>query len=233
MNISSKTSIESWKKIHLWISLVLAPQFLIWSITGVGITLIGNENLSGASTSRGVAPPPVVLKDVRISPSKIDLKGVKSIELIGRAPENIPVYRIAVAGVADPVIVDARHGKFMAPISADEAATLAMADYIGDGSVSSVDWISEKSQVGKDYYGEYPTYRVNFIDGQATRLYVSPFIGQITVRRNVSKTIFDGFYDLHLFRYIERELYLSVPVILSGVLALFSIASGFILFWRR
>jgi len=42
-------------------------------------------------------------------------------------------------------------------------------------------------QKGYDYFGQLPVYRVNFANWKGTRIYVSPYTGDIRLRRNIDR----------------------------------------------
>lgn len=82
-----------------------------------------------------------------------------------------------------------------------------------------------------DYNGEFPVWRVDFDHWRKTRIYVSAYTGDIVGRRNINKTLFDICWTLHVFGYLDRNIYGNMPLMIGGLFGVCLVSSGVYLLW--
>ena len=221
----------SLRKIHFWLSLIGLTQMALWILSGVGFALLPDDEVNGLVSSRRLEPAPVPAETVSVAPSDIVADAeIQKITLTTRAPSDRPVYVVNLKGESGPDLIDACSGDKLSIISEADATEVARRDFSGAGDVAGVEWISEKYQTGFDYNSSLPAYRVNFSDWKHTRIYVSPYTGQILARRNVYKSARDLFWTVHVFGYLDREVPNNIPLIAAGVVSLAAATSGALIY---
>lgn len=227
-----------WRRIHFWSTLIVFIQLALWTVSGIGFGLLDPNRPVNPSPSPGSVPPGPDPSKIKISPRDLAsiLGGrfpasprVTRLSVQNREPTGDPVYKIQVEGEAEPLVVSAVTGEILEPLSAEDAEKIAVRGYGGTGYAAGVERIGEEYQKGYDYYGDLPVFRVNFSDGVHTRFYVSPYTGEIVLKRNVYNSAFNFFWTVHVFGYVDRRVYGNVPMILFGAIAMISLTSGAIL----
>lgn len=227
-----------WRRIHFWSTLVVFIQLALWTLSGIGFGLLNPDRPVDISPSSGSVPPGPDPSKIKISPRDLPsiLGGrlpasphVIHLSVENRGLTGDPVYKIQVEGKSEPRIVNAVTGEILEPLSAEDAKTIAARGYGGTGTVAGVECIAEEYQKGYDYYGDLPVFRVNFSDRMHTRFYVSPFTGEIVLKRNLYNSTFNFFWTVHVFGYVDRQVYENVPMILFGAIAMISLTSGAVL----
>jgi hypothetical protein len=189
-----------WMRVlHKWFGLLLALQFVLWMASGLGMSLIDQDAVEGSAHR---ADPVAVARpwpSGLIAPVDVAARhGARSVEagwLLDR-----PVYRITTADGLR--VVDAATG---APtiVDAAAAATIAGADYLGEGAASPPQRMEEADGDVRGHAG--PIWRVAFADADDTTLYVSATDGRILERRNRHWRLFDVLWMLHIMDYAGRE----------------------------
>ncbi|MCF8880387.1 PepSY domain-containing protein [Hyphobacterium sp. SN044] len=217
--------IKRWAiRIHKWVALAVGLQIVLWVLGGVVMSAIpiervhGDHNIApqtaGALDLDGVLAPMEVAERAGVVPLRAELR-----DYLGRT-----VYVFST--IAGPVRVDARSGERLPPVTEEEARRVARADYAGDDEIAEVRFFPEPTW---EYRREGPAWRVEFADGEHTRLYVSTESGSVTARRNDSWRVFDTFWALHIMNFGDREDFNHPLLIIASVLALISSLAGFYL----
>jgi uncharacterized iron-regulated membrane protein len=228
-----------WRKIHFWIGLVIVIQVVFWLVSGMGFSIIYDRALGGERETRNLEPPSLSVADVRVAARQIPelLRyrfghpvSIRSLALQSHNLDGRPVYVVGIEEADQPVIVDAKTGRVMNALSGDEAKTIAQRDFTGSAPVESIETITRPYQKGYDYFGELPVYRVNFANWKSTRIYVSPITGEIRLRRNIDKTLFDVFWTLHMFGYVDHNIGGNPGLIATGLISLVLVATGITLY---
>jgi hypothetical protein len=227
-----------WRRIHFWFSLVVFLQLFLWVISGIGFSLVDPGKWSQKSDPNREPDPLLSLTEVKITaPEAVSViranlgsdPEVESLVLRNHRVTGQVVYEIQIRNRKEPFIVGTRSGNLMYRITEKEAGEIAARDFPGMEPVSGVEWITEEYQKGYDYFGKLPVYRVDFSDFRRSRIYVSPFTGDILARRNIHKSVFDLFWTVHVLGYVDREINGHIPLIVLGVLALICVLSGVVL----
>jgi len=219
-------SLFRWRKIHFWSSLVLFIPFVLWTISGIGLALVNPDKMMGEKKPS----PPIDLQLLSVVPHETE--PVRRIRIVSYGKAKIPAYRIDFID-GRILVTDGRTG--LPPITAAEAREIAEADFGGD--VTSVEPVTEKYQMGFDYAGEVPAFRINFSNA---RTYVSASTGEIIARRDIYKTAFDLCWMLHTFKFTppykhgDGTRLLQILGILSTVVTISGIVlyAPYIRVWR-
>lgn len=229
----------SWRKIHLWLGLVVLVQTVLWIVSGVGFGLLPDEETQGLVESRRLPPAPVAAEAATWSAPDIATAlerrlgrtpDIQMVTLFTRPPGDTPVFLVTLRGQPEPELIDARSGNHLPLLTEADAIDIARSDFTGEGDVTGIEWITEPYQKGYDYTGSLPAYRVNFSNNKHTRLYVSPYTGQILARRNIYRTVRSVFWTLHVFGYLDRNIQANAPILVTGTISLIAILSGALMY---
>ena len=147
-----------------------------------------------------------------------------------RALAGRPVYEIAIDG-SSPVLLDARSGALLSPVSELLAVEIATADFAGAGRVTKATLIAEKPPI--EFRGDLPVWRISFDDPDETNLYVSAATGKVAARRSATWRIYDFLWSLHIMDYSERENFNHPLVIAAAATAFVLAVSGFVMLFLR
>jgi uncharacterized iron-regulated membrane protein len=230
----------AWRKIHFWIGFVVFTQIALWLVSGMMFSLIYDRALGGERETRNLAPATVATSEVEIMPAHIPAilmrkyghsPAIRTISLQSYGLDDRPIYVVATEERDEPAIIDAQTGKGMHHLKPEQAQKIAEHDFTGAAPVQSVETLTRPYQKGYDYFGELPVYRVNFANWKGTRIYVSPETGDIRLRRNFDKSVFDFFWTLHMFGYVSHDINGNPGLILAGAVSMLSLLSGIALYF--
>lgn len=214
------------KKVHKWIGLLIGIQLLLWLLSGLMLSLITPEKVSGDKWSSGSKRTSEVIKDKNlIEPNELSveqLDGALSISLEVRRGQ--PVYRIK--RLAGTILVNASNGETLVT-NKSAAKLLAQQDFTGSGEVLSIEPGVAPDLETRNSYGDY--WQVNFSDDANTSIYISKPTGEILERRNSYWRTFDFFWMLHIMDYSGHEDINNNLVIIFALIAIWLGLSGFIL----
>jgi len=210
------------RKLHKWVGLLIALQFVIWLGSGLIMSLLDHESVEGhehkaheqhamGAWPTGAQSPAQVLANAK--------RPVQTIESFWLRHD--PVYRLS---HKDEVwLVDARNGS---PVEVDAVtvAAVAKADYVGDGAPAAPKLLTEPPLEARGHAG--PIWRVDFADDDSTTLYISGQDGRILERRNDAWRLFDVVWMLHIMDYTGRQNFNNPLVITMAAGGLWIALSG-------
>lgn len=218
-------------KIHKWIGLIVGLQVVLWIAGGLYMTWYPIEEIRGEHNIREVDP--LALNEVAgLIPVREAIAAAGGARITGLRLGHFlgdPVYRLQRAE-GSWIMVDARSGDVLSPISGDQALTLAIADFAGEAQPRAANWLTETNL---EYRGDVPVWQVFLHDEEDTRLYVSPTEGRIVARRTDRWRIFDFFWMLHIMDYEERTDFNNPLVIVASIAGLVAALSGLLLIYFR
>ena len=214
------------KKVHKWVGLLIGVQVLLWLLSGLAISLLDPEKVSGkqwASTSEteSQALESVILLEPSELPAGL-LKDAVGIDLINRYGK--PVYRVRRAN--NETLVDATDASAIV-IEKTAAEQVARRDFSGDGEIISIESGVAPDRETRNSHGAY--WRVNFSDQVNTAIYISASTGEILERRNSFWRFRDFFWMLHIMDYPGRENFNNPLIIAVALIAIWLGISGFML----
>jgi len=214
------------KKLHKWVGLLIGVQVLLWLLSGLVISLLDPEKVSGKRWARAGIPGTQAPGAAKLlEPSALPaawLDGALGIDLFSL--HGRPVYLIRRAG--GEILADASDGSIIGT-GKEEAADIARRDFSGDGDIVSIQQGVAPDRETRDSSGVY--WRVNFSDPADTAIYVSASSGEILERRNRYWRIRDFFWMLHIMDYPGRENFNNPLVITVALTAIWLGISGFLL----
>ena len=218
-------------RLHKWIALVVGVQLLAWSISGLLMTVVPISQVRGEHNIRkqeAVDLRATALVPIANALEKLPAGVVSRVEL--RALAGRPVYEVAFEG-SSPLLLDARSGALLSPVTELLAIKIAASDFSGAGRVTEATLITEKPPI--EFRGDTPVWRISFDDPDESNIYVSAGTGKVVARRSSTWRIYDFLWSLHIMDYSERENFNNPLVIVAAVLALALAVSGVVLLILR
>jgi uncharacterized iron-regulated membrane protein len=230
-----------WKKntyaLHRWLGLLVSLQLLAWSAGGLVFSIFNIELVRGdldRAEARAEALPPATAAS--LAPAYEILS-----EAMGTAEAAVLRVRRArgttVLEAFDKkqrflASVDVESGKILPPVSLEEAAQTALADFAHTAPVSRMETLSGEPP-SEFRGGKMPVHRVVLDHPKAPHVYVSPETGDVLARRSALWRFYDFFWMLHIMDYRERENFNHFLLTGMAALALLSAASGLVMWAPR
>lgn len=187
------------RKTHKWLGLFIGIQVVIWSLSGLYMTVVHIDTIHGDHLVRPASDRYVVASSLADPVALVSAGAAQSIRLAWLG-EN-PIY--VVGRQSSEFAVDARTGaKVLAP---DEAAIrrIARSHYTGSEPIASAKLITDIP--GEIRGRKPPLWRVEFAHWNKPTFYLSPVSGELLTRRHELWRIFDFVWMLHIMDYDERE----------------------------
>jgi len=214
------------KTLHKWVGLLIGAQVLLWLLSGLVISLLDPDKVSGKRWARpGERATPALGAGALLEPADLPAAwlnaalGVDLTTLRGK-----PVYLVRRAD--GDIFADAADGSLIST-GQSEAAEIARHDFTGEGDIVSIQQGTAPDLETRDSSGAY--WRVDFSDPANTSIYVSASNGEILERRNRYWRVRDFFWMLHIMDYPGHED-LNNPLVISVALtAIWLGISGFLL----
>jgi hypothetical protein len=193
------------RKTHKWIALVLGIQVTFWMLSGAYMAVLDIDFIHGDPLVRNTDEP--------IPGDLADLYSVQAImqrypqatrvDLVSRM--GTPHYVVA-ADAVSPILLNARSGDVMSPISGESATALAQYYYAGERGVSDVKMLIDDSDRPTELQSSpLPLWQVRFDDAIETTFYISPSTGELVSRRHAFWRIYDFLWMFHIMDYENRS----------------------------
>lgn len=217
------------RKVHRWLMLFLGIQFLVWSVSGAYMVIFDIDFIHGDNL--------VVNHQTTLDAEKVSYPLAK---LYQRYPEakNIEigvyidqaVYRFSQQD--DKYLLNARNGKQLSPLNADQAVKVAQHYYSGAGKVADIELITDNPPFELSAR-LLPAWRVNFDDFGNPSIYVSAQTAKIVSKRHQFWRLFDWMFSFHVMDYQDEDpsnqllfwvtLFSLIASISGGILSYFVI----------
>lgn len=211
------------RRLHKWVGLIIALQFLLWTASGLIMSLLDHDTVKGHHHKASDAHAAAAWPEGLLSPARVLGASKQPVQIIEASwLQGRPVYRLT--HKATTWLVDAKDGR---PVQVDApiAGAIAAADYVGEGKAGQPEWMKTATLEVRGHEG--PIWRVPFNDADNTTLYVSGQDGKILERRNGSWRIFDFVWMLHIMDYTGRQDFNNPLVIMAASGGLWIALSGF------
>ena len=187
------------RKTHKWLGLFLGLQVVVWSLSGLYMTIVHIDTIHGDHLVRQRQPAgvePATLKD----PIALALSaGAENVRLAWMGSR--PVY--VLTGASGERVVGATNGQAVARPTELQIRALAQSIYTGREPIASARLITDIP--GEIRGRKPPLWRVEFKHWNKPTLYLSPTTGELVSRRHELWRIFDIVWMLHIMDYDERE----------------------------
>jgi hypothetical protein len=226
------------RRIHRYLGVLLGIQFLFWTIGGLYFSWSNMDEIHGDFQKK--APPQYRADLAFVSPSialsnlknKVKIDSILNIALIDVLGK--PTYRMEfLHGGHHKMfqLADAQTGTLRDPLSILEATALAKQQFNGEPTVKSVEEIKDVNRHHEYRENPLPAVAVTFNHPTATTVYVATELGIVTKYRNDKWRIFDFLWMLHTMDYQSRDNIGNWLLRAFSIFGLFTICSGFTLFF--
>jgi len=194
------------RKIHRYLSIFIAVQLLLWTISGIYFAFNKIEMVRGEQYRLPLEIEYRIFKRLGQEIIETNDNGVKT---YSTHPENSAVNIL----------------------SAEEAMTIAKeTTSLNPVSVSLI----EKAERGVEYRGRrLPIYKVSTDTDDGINIYVDSMTGDIAAIRSDSWRAWDLLWALHIMDYQDRDNINNILLKIFSVLALISSITGIILFFKK
>ncbi|MCM2279864.1 MAG: PepSY domain-containing protein [Oligoflexia bacterium] len=230
------------RKTHKWLSLVVAAQLFLWTLSGLIFSLLPMDRVHGdhlvhpggtPGFAPGFVPYPLerLVSDLGRRAPGSNAAPYSEIRL--RVLLGQPIYEVTAADGGSRLF-DASSGR---PLELGRARIIEIAkgDFSGDGSIVAVELLEKSAPI--EFRGKLPVWKVAFDNPEKSHLYISPHTGKVLARRSEIWRLYDFFWMLHIMDYEERESFNHPLLITSAALGLLTSLSGvallFVAFPRR
>jgi uncharacterized iron-regulated membrane protein len=187
------------RKSHKWLGLFIGLQLVIWSLSGLYMTVVHIDTIHGDHLIR---PTQQAQVDAHELADPLGVAAAHEGETVRLAwLREQPIY--VVRSDAGELAVDARTRRAVAPPAEQEIRAIASATYTGSEPIASAQLISDIP--GEIRGRKPPLWRVEFDQWNKPTLYFSPVTGELVSRRHELWRIFDFVWMLHIMDYDERE----------------------------
>jgi hypothetical protein len=185
---------------HKWFALIVAIQAVLWTLSGVYMTVVHIDIIHGDRLVKTPAAAPIALSGL-VEPASLAgaVPGFRSAELqsqLGR-----PVY--VVQTETGPELFDARSGAKLSPLGEADARRRAQALFAEDGAIVSSELLTKA--LLEIQTRPVPIWRVEFEGAWRPTFYISPQTGQLVSRRSDLWRTFDFVWMLHIMDYDDRQ----------------------------
>jgi uncharacterized iron-regulated membrane protein len=187
------------RKTHKWLGLFIGLQVVIWSLSGLYMTVVHIDTIHGDHLIRALPQNTVDAASLADPLTVLRANQGQGVRLAWVS--NRPAY--VVKGDAGETVVDATNNKPVAPPTEAEIRSIAKATYTGSEPIASAQLITD---IPAEIRGRKPPlWRVEFDHWNGPTLYFSPTTGELVSRRHELWRIFDFVWMLHIMDYDERE----------------------------
>lgn len=214
------------RRVHKWIGLVIAIQFVMWTVSGAAMALLSMNEVAGGKRAELAAPTPLTggqaWQEIQQSLSGQPIVGL-SLRMAG------PRQVLDVTTTSGTRLFDAGSG---APLVIDRAAATAIAGaaHPTRAPIMRTAPLRKIELAVREH--ELPIWRVDFRDESNSSYYVSGTTGAVLERRNDTWRWWDFFWMLHNMDYADRTSFNHPLIITAGSAMVWLALTGFWLLFR-
>ena len=207
---------------HIWLGWLAAIPLLLWTISGLFMTLRPIDEVRGTDLRAEAAP---------LDPAGLVLPklGEPFTKLSLVAQANTAVW-VATLGNGTKQRFSARDGAPQGPVSAFEARSLADAAYAGTEPLVAVESFTAE-EAPLELRQPRPSWQARFGDG--THIYIDADTGEVLALRTGWWRAYDFMWGLHIMDPVGRENTSHFLLWLFSAVALISCLLGTTLLFRR
>ncbi len=194
------------RKIHRYLSIFIAIQLLLWTISGIYFAFNKIEMVRGEQYRLPLETEYRIFKRLGQEIIETNDNGIKT---YSSYPQNFPINML----------------------SSEEAMTIAKEKTsLNPVSVSLI----EKVERGVEYRGRrLPIYKVSTDTNDGINIYVDSMTWDIAAIRSDSWRAWDLLWALHIMDYQDRDNINNLLLKIFSILALISSITGIILFFKK
>ena len=227
------------RKTHRWFGVILGIQFLFWTIGGLYFSWSNMDEVHGDHQKAHIHPldgemtltnPQEILQKIKQIDTVNYVFDIRLIQLLGN-----PVYQIIYSKEHDRnkkiQLANAETGELRPALSKNEATEIAQQNFSIDAKVNQIEYLINTN--GHHEYREQPlpAYAITFEHPTNTTVYVASELGTVQKFRNSKWRIFDFLWMLHTMDYQSRDNISNWLLRAFSIFGLFTIATGFTLFF--
>ena len=215
------------RTLHRWLSLIVGVQVLIWVGTGIYFNVVDLEAVNGNQQRQPMATHGTLVAMNLLPVHTLTSRRAQRIELVWRLGR--PFYQFDFSTVAhgyfkrDVTLFDAQTGAEFT-ITKDNARSLALQSYTGNGQIVSVHRL--KPPIDALPKQQNPVWQVVMDDPQNTAIYVNAMTGDVTAHITDARRIRDLMFRLHFMDYANTGNFNHGLIIVFAVLALLLSVTG-------
>jgi len=213
---------QSFARWHIWIGWLAGVPLLMWSITGLVMTVRPIEDVRGDHLR--AAQPEVATGNI-VFPRLYD--PIRSAELVQQADGPVWIVTGMDGSTWRNSAVD---GTRVPPVIEEEARRIAEAAYAGEARIENIAYLPS-AEVPAELRGAPPTWQVRSSDG--TNHYLEDNTGKVLALRTPSWRIYDLAWGLHIMDLDTREDTHHPILIAFAIIASIGALLGCILMFRR
>lgn len=227
------------RKAHRFLGVALGIQFLFWTIGGLYFSWSDMDEIHGDHQKAHIHPlgadldlasPQAIIEKIKVKDSINFVFDLKLIQIFGE-----PFYQITYSKLHDRdkkiQLANAQTGELRNALTENEAVNIAKNSFSKEAEISKVEYLTTTN--GHHEYREQPlpAYAVTFGHSSGTTVYVAAELGTVQKFRNNKWRVFDFLWMMHTMDYQSRDNISNWLLRAFSVFGLFSILSGFILFF--
>lgn len=242
------------RKSHRYLGLVLGVQFLFWTLGGLyfawnNIDEVHGDHLrkdnTNFSASMNMVSPQLIFDQMREQTLVDSVQAVQLVDING-----VPVYQIRYfSGAMDHSeheegghmpsqasnvkvqLANAETGQLLSPLDEDEAVKVARRNVTDPIQVDKVEYLTEVGSHHEYREKPLPAYAVTFSKPDNCTVYVSAELGTFQTIRHNQWRMFDFLWMLHTMDYEGRDNFGNLLLKIFSVFGLFTVISGFVLYF--
>ena len=194
------------RKIHRYLSIFIAIQLLLWTISGIYFAYNKIEMVRGEQYRLPLETEYRIFKRLGQDIIETNNNGVKT---YSTHPQNFPVNML----------------------SPEEAITIAKEKTsLNPTEVSLI----ETAERGAEFRGRrLPIYKVSTDTKDGINIYIDPITGDVAAIRSDSWRAWDLLWALHIMDYQDRDNINNILLKIFSILALVSSMTGILLFFKK
>ena len=194
------------RKIHRYLSIFIAIQLLLWTVSGIYFAFNKIEMVRGEQYRLPLETEYRIFKRLGQEIIETNENGLKTYLT---HPEKLPVKNLS----PEEVITIAKEKTTLIPIEVS---------------------LIEKEEKGVEYRGRrLPIYKISTDTKDDINIYLDPITGDIAAIRSDSWRAWDLLWALHIMDYQDRDNINNILLKIFSVLALISSITGIILFFKK
>lgn len=187
------------RKTHKWLGLFIGLQVVVWSLSGVYMTVVHIDTIHGDHLVREASSLGIQASALQDPLSLAAQEKASGIRLAW--VDERPIY--VTEGPSGERAFAATSAVPMDPPNEQAIRALASSYYTGSEPIASVELIED---VPAEIRGRKPPlWRVEFDHWNRPTFYLSPVTGELLSRRHELWRVFDFVWMLHIMDYDERE----------------------------
>lgn len=187
------------RKTHKWLGLFIGLQVVVWSLSGLYMTVVHIDTIHGDHLVRELVSPGIEA-DALYNPLALAAREKATGIRLAWVDER-PIY--VTEGPSGERAFSATSAAPLEPPNEQAIRALASLYYTGSEPIASAELITD---VPAEIRGRTPPlWRVEFDHWNRPTFYLSPVTGELLSRRHELWRLFDFVWMLHIMDYDERE----------------------------